>query len=145
MAKEDLIPLSMRTKEEQKKIQSAGGIASGKSRRKKKAAREAAALFLSLPAPNGHAEELMQMGVSEEDANFQMAIIAGLAIQAASGNHNAAKLLFELSGDMEKGQVEETESSGLIEALNNSASDVFGAGDDSAAVADNSSAVGGGE
>ena len=35
MAKEDLIPLNRRTKEEQKRITSAGGIASGKSRRNK--------------------------------------------------------------------------------------------------------------
>ena len=35
MAQKDLIPLNQRTKEEQKRITSAGGIASGKSRRNK--------------------------------------------------------------------------------------------------------------
>ena len=40
MAKEDLIPQSMRTKDEQKKIARQGGIASGKSRLRKKHGRE---------------------------------------------------------------------------------------------------------
>ena len=36
MAQEDLIPMNERTKEEQKKIATKGGIASGKARRRKR-------------------------------------------------------------------------------------------------------------
>ena len=67
------------------------------------------------------------MGVEADDINVQMAIIAGLAVQAQNGNHNAAKLLFELS---ESGQTEETESSGLVEVLT-ADSGTFEDGDDS--------------
>ena len=46
---ENLIPMSRRTKEEQREIAIKGGKASGKARRKKKALREQAEFLLSLP------------------------------------------------------------------------------------------------
>lgn len=124
---ENLIPNSKRTPSELRAMTKKGGIASGVARRKKKAAREAAQLFLSLKAPPDMEAALLQMGVDAEDANVQMAIIAGLAAQAQNGNHHAARLLFELS---ESGQTEETESSGLVEVLT-ADSGTFEDGDDS--------------
>lgn len=48
MAKEDLIPQSMRTKEEQKRIAKMGGVASGKARLHKKHGRELMRELLSM-------------------------------------------------------------------------------------------------
>ena len=49
MAKEDLIPQSERTKDEQKAIARKGGIASGKARREKKMMRETLDILLAMP------------------------------------------------------------------------------------------------
>lgn len=124
---DNLIPFSERSVSEAREFGAKGGVNSGIARRKKKAAREAAQLFLSLKAPPEMASKLLEMGVDPDDADMQMAIIAGLAMQATAGNHNAAKLLFELS---ESGQTEETESSGLVEVLT-ADSGTFEDGDDS--------------
>lgn len=49
---ENLISLGDRTTDEQRAIQSAGGIASGKARRERKKMREQAEILLSLPLQN---------------------------------------------------------------------------------------------
>ena len=46
---ENLIPFNERTESEQRAIQSAGGLASGKARRERKKMREQAEMLLSLP------------------------------------------------------------------------------------------------
>ena len=45
----NLIPFDQRTEEEQKRIRTAGGIASGAARRRKRNLKQAADLYLSLP------------------------------------------------------------------------------------------------
>ena len=96
----NLIPFDERTEEEQREIRASGGRASGVSRRRKKSLREAAELYLSLPVADKRAwNKLARDGVDPEDADNQMAIIAGLTIKAVKGDAKAAKLLFELVGD----------------------------------------------
>ena len=96
----NIIPNSERTPEERREIAAAGGRASGVSRRRKKSLREAAELYLSLPVSDKRAwNKLARDGVEPEDADNQMAIIAGLTIKAAKGDAKAAKLLFDLIGD----------------------------------------------
>jgi hypothetical protein len=65
MAKEDLIPQSMRTKDEQKKIARQGGIASGKSRLRKKHGRELM-------------KELLRMRELDPDKVQKLALLWGL-------------------------------------------------------------------
>lgn len=97
---QNLIPMEQRSPEEAREMGRKGGRASGVSRRRKKSLREAAELYLSLPVSDKRAwNKLSRDGVSPEDVDNQMAIIAGLTIQAVKGDAKAAKLLFELVGD----------------------------------------------
>lgn len=94
---QNLIPNSERSPEELRRITSAGGRASGVSRRRKRDLREAAELYLSLPVTDKRQlTKLYKAGVEAEDADNQMAIVAGLAMKAMRGDAKAAKLLFDL-------------------------------------------------
>lgn len=94
---QNLIPNSERSPEELRRITSAGGVASGVSRRRKRDLREAAELYLSLPVTDKRQlTKLSKAGVEAEDADNQMAIVAGLAMKAMRGDAKAAKLLFDL-------------------------------------------------
>lgn len=96
---QNLIPFDERTESEQREIRSAGGQASGVSRRRKKSLREAAELYLSLPVADKRTwNRLAREGVEPEDVDNQMAIIAGLALKAMKGDSKAAKVLFDLIG-----------------------------------------------
>ena len=98
----NLIPFDERTESEQREIRSAGGQASGVSRRRKKSLREAADLYLSLPVADKRTwNRLAREGVEPEDVDNQMAIIAGLALKAMKGDSKAAKVLFDLIGPEE--------------------------------------------
>lgn len=100
MSREDLISLDKRTKDEQKKIASMGGVASGVARRRKKSLKEAADLFLSLPVSDTKSwNKIAKQGVDPEDIDNQMAIIVGLSMKAAKGDSKAAKVLFDLLGE----------------------------------------------
>lgn len=97
---QNLIPINERTKSEQRRIQSEGGVASGVSRRRKRSLKEAADLFLSLPVSDRRSwNRIARTGVDPEDVDNQMAIIVGLSMQAAKGDAKAAKVLFDLLGD----------------------------------------------
>lgn len=103
----NLVSIGDRTTEEQRKIQSAGGRASGASRRRKRSLREAADLYLSLPVADKLAwNKLVRDGVEPEDADNQMAVIAGLTLKAAKGDAKAAKVLFDLLGESEDSEVQ---------------------------------------
>ena len=99
---QNLIPFDERTESEQREIRSAGGQASGVSRRRKKSLREAAELYLSLPVADKRTwNRLAREGVEPEDVDNQMAIIAGLALKAMKGDSKAAKVIFDLIGPAE--------------------------------------------
>ena len=99
---QDLIPFDERTESEQREIRSAGGQASGVSRRRKKSLREAAELYLSLPVADKRTwNRLAREGVEPEDVDNQMAIIAGLTMRAMKGDSKAAKVIFDLIGPAE--------------------------------------------
>ena len=99
---QNLIPFDERTESEQREIRSAGGQASGVSRRRKKSLREAADLYLSLPVADKRTwNRLAREGVEPEDVDNQMAIIAGLALKAMKGDSKAAKVIFDLIGPAE--------------------------------------------
>lgn len=94
---QNLIPFDQRTEEEAREAGRKGGIASGVSRRRKRDLREAAELYLSLPVTDKRQlTKLSKAGVETEDADNQMAIVAGLAMKAMRGDAKAAKLLFDL-------------------------------------------------
>lgn len=99
MSREDLISIGDRTKEEQQKICSAGGKASGVSRRRKRSLKEAADLFLSLPVTDTKTyNKMIRDGVEADDIDYQMAVVIGMTTKAMKGDAKAAKVLIEMLG-----------------------------------------------
>ena len=96
----NLIPNSERTPEERREIATAGGKASGVSRRRKRSLKEAADLYLSLPVSDRRVwNKIARRGVDPEDIDNQMAMIIGLTMAATAGNAKAAKVIVDLLGE----------------------------------------------
>lgn len=96
----NLIPFDERTEEEQRALARLGGKASGVARRRKRSLREAADMYLSLPVSDKKEQNrLAKKGIDPEDIDNQMAIIIGLAEQAALGDAKAAKVIIDLIGE----------------------------------------------
>lgn len=107
---QNLIPFDERTESEQREIATAGGIASGAARRRKRALKDAADLFLSLPVTDNRVyNKLARKGVNPADIDNQMAMICGLHAQASLGDARAAKVLIEMLGE----KAEHTEDEGV--------------------------------
>ena len=94
--KENLIPMSERTAEEQREIATMGGKASGEARRKRKALREQADLLLALPLQDTIknkltnktlAEEIHALtGANKEDIDNQFAMLVVRLVDALNAN-----------------------------------------------------------
>ena len=96
----NLIPMDQRSKSEARELGQKGGIASGISRRRKRSLKEAADLFLSMPVTDTRTfNKMAKAGIDVDDADYQMAVIVGLTLQAAKGDAKAAKALFDLLGE----------------------------------------------
>ena len=95
----NLIPFDERTEAEQREIAAAGGRASGAARRRKRALKEAADLYLSLPPDRRKWNALARRGVDPEDIDNQMLMIAGLHAAAAEGDARAGRLLVDILGE----------------------------------------------
>ena len=96
----NLIPFDQRTEEEQRDIRSAGGKASGVSRRRKRSLKEAADLYLSLPVSDRRVwNKIARKGVDPDDIDNQMAMIIGLTMAATAGDAKAAKVIVDLLGE----------------------------------------------
>lgn len=106
MAQKDLIPLNKRTKDEQKKIQSKGGKASGETRRRKKAMRQAASALLDMRVSVGEPEfmaiikkRLEAFGYSGDGATYQDALLVGVLLEAIKGDVRAAEFIRDTAGE----------------------------------------------
>ena len=100
MPHDNLIPMDERTQEEARELGRKGGIASGIARRRKRALKEAADLYLSLPVSDKRtANRLARRGIDPEDIDNQMLVIAGLTDAAACGDAKAAAVLFKALGE----------------------------------------------
>ena len=94
------MPLNERTTSEQREIQSAGGIASGAARRRKRALREAADLYLALPVADRRSwNRLARRGLDPAEIDNQMAMIAGLTEAATRGDARAGRLIVDILGE----------------------------------------------
>lgn len=106
---DNLIPMSERTKDEQRKIATMGGIASGEARRQRKKMKEQAELLLSLPFQDVKVdgESLLDYyketsGLDETEIDNQMAMVIAMWKQALSGGKgsvSAFNSLRELVGE----------------------------------------------
>ena len=96
----NLIPMDQRSKSEARELGRNGGIASGVSRRRKRSLKEAADLFLSMPVTDTRTfNKMAKAGIDVDDADYQMAVIVGLTMQAAKGDAKAAKVIVDLLGE----------------------------------------------
>lgn len=111
----NLISLADRTTREQREIAREGGIASGVSRRRRRALKEAADLYLSLPVSDRRRwNKLARKGIDPEDIDNQMAMIVGLTEAAAEGDARAGRLIVDILG--ESGQ-DDAPDTGKLESL----------------------------
>lgn len=114
---------SNRTREQHSEDSRKGGVASGVSRRRKRSLKEAADLFLSMPVTDTRTfNKMAKAGIDVDDADYQMAVIVGLTMQAAKGDAKAAKAVFDLLGEIpddDGDKKQEQDHSALIEAIKN--------------------------
>ena len=105
--------------EEARELGRRGGIASGIARRRRKALREAADVYISLPVQDKRSlNRLLRAGVDEDDADTQMLIISSLVQRAIDGNVRAATLIFDLVGYDSAQTLDEREDDPITAALN---------------------------
>ena len=97
---QNLIPMDQRTESEARELGKLGGIASGAARRRRRALKEAADLYLSLPVSDRRKwNALARRGVDPADIDNQMAMIAGLTDAAAEGDARAGRLILDILGE----------------------------------------------
>ena len=97
---ENIVAHRFKAGDEARENGSKGGKASGEARRRKRALKEAADLYLSLTVSDKRIRNrIARAGVDPEDIDNQMAIIAGLSRKAMEGDSKAARTLFELLGE----------------------------------------------
>ena len=95
--KENLIPFNERTKEEQRKIQRKGGIASGKARREKADLKKKVNEILAMDVFSPQLKEtLEEKGLS---ATNQTAVVTVLLQKALKGDMRAIELLAKMNGN----------------------------------------------
>lgn len=112
----NLIPFDERTETEQRKIAQAGGIASGKARRRKRSMKEAADLYLSLPETDRRTvNAMLRDQIDPEDIDNQMSVVVGIAAAAKRGDARAATVLLKMLG--EEAPVEDTGADTLARAV----------------------------
>lgn len=75
---ENLIPLTERSKKEQREIRSKGGKASQAKQREKKRFKELAKMLSELEAPGRAKKQLRAMGIEETDATNKTLMLIGL-------------------------------------------------------------------
>ena len=99
----NLIPQSERTKSEQRKIATKGGIASGKARREKKAMKETLASLLSMPLKDGKSADIDAIknlaAVKGKNITVQEAIMLAQIQKAMKGDTRAAEFIRDSSGN----------------------------------------------
>lgn len=98
MNNSNLIPMDMRTEEEQREITRAGGIASGKARRRKKTLQALTRAAMAAPLNEFGRAQLKRSGVDlsaldPEDFTAAMSIVIGQIRAAAAGDPRAARLI----------------------------------------------------
>lgn len=99
---DNLIPMNERTKDEQREIATAGGKASGESRRRKRTLREIAEMLaerkVNMPMPDGSTEEM----------TYDAALIQSMYQRAvAKGDTKAATFIAKVLGEIEDKHVVE--------------------------------------
>lgn len=96
--KENLIPVTERTKEEARRISTAGGKASGLARRKKRTMREIAEMVATMELKDPKMLAALHAAGFEDPITNDDAAFFGLIRKAQTGDPSAMKLLAEMRG-----------------------------------------------
>lgn len=105
--KENLIPQSERTKEEQREIARLGGIASGKARKQRKLMQEVANNILNMPLKDGTIDEIRNLAeVRGLNITVQEAILISMVKKALKGDSKAAAYVRDTAGQMPTSNIE---------------------------------------
>lgn len=95
---DNLVPLNERTKEEQRRITTAGGKASGVARRKKRTLREIAEAIGNMDVKNPRLLAAMHEAGFEGTPTMDDAAFFGICVKAQKGDAACMKLLAEMRG-----------------------------------------------
>ena len=96
----NLVPMDQRSESEAREFGQKGGIASGVARRRKRALKEAADVYLSLPVSDRRSwNKLSRRGLDPDDIDNQMAMIVGLTDAATRGDARAGRLIVDILGE----------------------------------------------
>ena len=98
MNEKNLIQNSNRSRAEVKKVQSKGGINSGKSRRRNRDIKQKIKALLELPAAENYREQLEALGVDPDDMDNEMVLAMAMFREAADGNVKAFEKVVQLIG-----------------------------------------------
>jgi hypothetical protein len=97
-ANDNLVPLNERTKEEQRRITTAGGKASGIARAKKRTMREIAEMVATMEVKDPKMLAMLHAAGFQDPITNDDAAFFGLIRKAQSGDPAAMKLLAEMRG-----------------------------------------------
>lgn len=110
MAREDLVPLNQRTKEEQKEITKKGGIASGVARRRKRSMREVLKMLKDMPVKDRKIiAQLQAAGIDDKDMTIGAAMAFSAIVHAMKGNGQMMKLVLDVMGETSDARLRERE------------------------------------
>lgn len=98
-----------RSTEEVREIARKGGINSGAARRRKRNMKSSAKLLMDMPMTKQLKTKLKLLGISEEDATYQMGILVAMLQEALDGNVNAAIFMREMLGEDPKQEIKKKE------------------------------------
>ena len=112
---ENLIPVTQRTKSEQREIAKKAGIASGKARRKKAEFKKALEIVLSSQVQNQQLAEMLE--IMGYDNTNEMAIALMTVQKAMKGDLRAVELIARTGNQAAKDKLDKQEQKERIRAL----------------------------
>ena len=112
---DNLVPNSERTPDERRRNAQKAGKASGRKRRKIKAAKEYMKMLIGLPLDDTQqnlAAYMSKAGIDEQDQNQLSLMLMSMMKQAQKGNVKSAELVLSLLGEMPAAKTELTGANG---------------------------------
>ena len=115
---ENLIPFDKRTEEEQRRIRSSGGIASGIARRRKKTYAELAEIIGTQKVSEENGKKLKRLGVTNGDQTNDALAVARIFLGMQAGNPKMTEIWLKLRGEMPKEETNLNISNAPIISIN---------------------------
>ena len=111
MNEQNLIQNSSRSLAEKKQLSRKGQARGVETKKQRKKMKETMQLLLNLQVPTEEAKEkLMQIGISEEDATLQSAILYKQVTKAINGDNESAKFCRDTAGEFTRAEEDKEEN-----------------------------------